>query len=196
MPRKDTAGHTGSSKPATKKPSVKPSGRKKRTTKREGIRQPHGGMLIPGAGGGPQPGSGRPPSVIRKELLGSFDQRKNFLDRVIDGEAVQHIEVGLRDVLPHVQCKQCGEGSEVVPRKGLAASLIKYDVMASASVKDRVAAVDLQAKYSLGAIKGILADTVKDKVGETLEIIRTTCTAEQYTKIRALLRPVWAGASG
>lgn len=30
-------------------------------TRREPVPQPHGGALIPGAGGGPQPGAGRPP---------------------------------------------------------------------------------------------------------------------------------------
>jgi hypothetical protein len=40
----------------TSKSSAKSSGRKKR----EPIPQPHGGAIIPGAGGGPQPGAGRP----------------------------------------------------------------------------------------------------------------------------------------
>lgn len=41
----------------TAKPSAKPS-----------VPQPHGGALVPGAGGGPQPGSGRPKGTLKAFL--------------------------------------------------------------------------------------------------------------------------------
>lgn len=52
-------------KRAKRKPSAKSS-------ERIGVPQPHGGVLVPGAGGGPQPGSGRPKNEFKewcKELL-------------------------------------------------------------------------------------------------------------------------------
>jgi hypothetical protein len=59
------------------KPSGKPSGRTP-------VPQPHGGALVPGAGGGPQPGSGRPPSAIRRTLRESFEERVNILGKITD----------------------------------------------------------------------------------------------------------------
>ena len=41
-------------------------------TERRKVPQPHGGYLVPGAGGGPQPGSGRPPDAIRAEMRGNL----------------------------------------------------------------------------------------------------------------------------
>jgi hypothetical protein len=41
---------------------------------RDPVPQPHGGALVPGAGGGPQPGSGRPPNEFKarcRELASS-----------------------------------------------------------------------------------------------------------------------------
>ena len=40
------------------------------------VPQPHGGALLPGAGGGPQPGSGRPPNAFRKALRDLVDREK------------------------------------------------------------------------------------------------------------------------
>lgn len=69
----------GGKKP--KKTSGKTSGRKL-------IPQPHGGALLPGAGGGPQPGAGRPPSVIRERLRGSFAERIKILEAIADDPEV------------------------------------------------------------------------------------------------------------
>lgn len=52
------------------KPSAKPSARK-------GVPQPHGGMLVPGAGGGPQPGSGRPPNEFKEWCKALLDDATN-----------------------------------------------------------------------------------------------------------------------
>lgn len=60
------------------------------------VPQPHGGALLPGAGGGPQPGAGRPPSWFREEarrllaekssVNGKRRARLEFAARVLDGE--------------------------------------------------------------------------------------------------------------
>lgn len=49
-------------KQAREKPSAKPSAR------RAPVPQKHGGALVPGAGGGPQPGSGRPSNSFKDFL--------------------------------------------------------------------------------------------------------------------------------
>lgn len=62
-----------------RKPSGKPSA--------EGVPQPHGGVLIPGAGGGPQPGSGRPKKAFKSFLKALRE----------DPEAQQAIERAAKD---------------------------------------------------------------------------------------------------
>lgn len=47
------------------KPSAKSSPRR--------VPQPHGGFLVPGAGGGPQPGSGRPRDAVRAVMLNGLN---------------------------------------------------------------------------------------------------------------------------
>lgn len=65
----------------TRKPSAQPSGKK---TERQLVPQPHGGALLPGAGGGPQPGSGRPPSELRERLKGSLAERVKIIEEIAD----------------------------------------------------------------------------------------------------------------
>ncbi len=177
----------GSTKPSDQ-PSAKPSGDK---PKREGIPQPHGGVLIPGAGGGPQPGSGRPRSAIRKELLDGFGARVKFYNDVIDGELVTRYEVSLGSVLPHVKCAVEGCPGKVVPKDPADLALVKFSAKASANVADRLKAMEAQGKFSLGVIKGIMVDEVEENVKESLGIIRELTTPEQYDAIAQRMRAVW-----
>lgn len=167
--------------------------RKKSPSKTSVARRPgkHGGSLQTGNPGN-KGGSGRPPSVIRDQLRGSYDERMTFLDRVIDGEVMQKAKVPLVAVLPHVLCPNCGEGGQE-PRDGLLALMdVTFEATVSASVKDRIAALEHQAKYGLGALKEISVENVRERVAGTLAVIRSHCTADQSTAIIAALRPVWA----
>lgn len=47
-------------------------------------------------------------------------------------------------------------------------------------------------KYGLGSLKGVLADTVVEKVRETLDVVRANTTPEQYQTIAGQLRPIWS----
>lgn len=189
MPARKKSAKRGSTQAKPKKPSVEPSGAGEQ---RKGVPQPHGGMLVPGAGGGPQPGSGRPRSAIRKDLLGSFDDRRQFLDQVIDGDCVTHHQVPLASVIPHVKCETCGDKARILPRDIEDLFLVQFDAKASASVGDRLRAMDTQAKYALGALKGILADQVEENVKKSLDAIRELVSPEVYAAISARLRPIWA----
>jgi hypothetical protein len=74
-----------------RKSSVKSSGRVKQP-------QPHGGALVPGAGGGRQPGAGRPPSAIRAAAREQLDKRLPLLGtfagsaKVKTGDRIRAIE--------------------------------------------------------------------------------------------------------
>lgn len=63
-----------------RKSSDKPTGR----VRRDPVPQPHGGYLVPGAGGGPQPGSGRPKSEVKAALRLSFEKRIPVLEQIAD----------------------------------------------------------------------------------------------------------------
>lgn len=62
----------------------KPSGNSSGRPRRDPVPQPHGGALIPGAGGGPQPGAGRPKSEVKAALRLSFEKRIPVLEQIAD----------------------------------------------------------------------------------------------------------------
>jgi hypothetical protein len=163
----------------------------KKKTDRVLVPQPHGGALSPGAGGGAQPGAGRPPSVLRDKLRGSYGERIQFLDDVIDGKVMQTIEVPLISVLPHVVCPNCGEHGQE-PKGGVVSLLtVTFTAKASASVKDRIMALEQMAKYGLGAQKEVSVENVRERVQETLRIIGLHCEPEQAETLYRAIEPVW-----
>lgn len=144
--------------------------RKRKTTaktpvkrgKGELVPQPHGGALR--RGGTNNGGPGRPPSVIRERLRGSFEARIAVLESIADGEAVERVR------LPS------GEESEM---------------QKSAAVPDRLKAIDLLAKYGLGTTKEITVEHVRDRLQQTIALIGEMLPKEQADALLARLEPVW-----
>ena len=97
------------------------------------MRQEHGGAIRRGSKPGNTPGSGRPPSCIRAHCRGSFTERVAILEQIADGEPLP--------MTVHYR----GE-------------TIKVEV--SASIKERVQAIDALGKY--GGIEK-LALTIDEK---------------------------------
>ena len=62
------------------------AGRPPKSSVKSSVRvwQPHGGALVPGAGGGRQPGAGRPPSEIRQAARLAFAERLHVLTEIAD----------------------------------------------------------------------------------------------------------------
>ena len=75
-------------KPAARKKKKSPVKRKKKSSVQASalVPQKHGGALLPGAGGGPQPGAGRPPSKIREAARLAFAERLEVLTGIADGD--------------------------------------------------------------------------------------------------------------
>lgn len=61
-----------------------------------------------------------------------------------------------------------------------------------ASVTDRLRAMEILAKYGLGTLKEVSVENVRERVANTLDVIREHCSPEQATSIITALRPVWA----
>lgn len=149
---------------AAKKPATLKRQARKPSVKSSGIPQPHGGVLVPGAGGGKQPGAGRPPSIIREQLRGSFADRVAILQDIADGKVVQRLKIGDTETKTEV----------------------------SAEVADRLRAIDMLAKYGLGTVKEISVENVRDRVKGTLDVIRKHVSPEQMQAMTPELRQVWA----
>lgn len=115
--------------------------------KGELVPQPHGGALRRGSRKGNTPGTGRPPSVIREQLRGSFADRIAILEAIASGEAVEKVRFP--------------DGTE-------------SEVMKSASVSDRLKALDLLAKYGLG--------TKQEVTGEDGEAIQVAHMAVHFVR--------------
>jgi hypothetical protein len=198
-PRK-TSGKRGSTQPSDR---TKPSGQASDDTKgkkhrRAPVPQPHGGALVPGAGGGRTNGlkGGRPRSAIRADLLDSFDARRQFLDQVVAGELVTHLQVPLIGILPHIHCsgdiKDGRCAGKILPNDVSDLLLVNFRASASATVGDRLKALDTQAKYALGALKGVLQDQVEENVRKTLAVLKSRLSADQYELVAKELRPIWS----
>ena len=126
------------------------------------VPQPHGGSIY--AGGIPGNGGGRPPSALREQLRGSFAQRVAIIEGIADGEAMQTVEV---------------PGKERVVMK------------ISASPADRLRALDLLAKYGLGAAHALTVEEVRDRLRLTLAAIQERLPPNAAASLIGALREVW-----
>lgn len=112
------------------------------------VPQPHGGALLSGGVPGNKGGTGRPPSAIRRELRETFADLISHLQRIAAGEVVEKV------VMPG------GEETEI---------------MRSASVADRIRAMDLLAKYGLGTkqeITGPDDGAIPHEISVTRRVVR------------------------
>ena len=102
------------------------------------IPQPHGGALLPGAGGGPQPGSGRPPDALRAAFRNDLEGAR---------ERVQ--EILARKGEP---CSECGRGG----RAGDATVISIFDKLAKYGIGERKTV----SRDELVGIFGLMWDVV------------------------------------
>lgn len=134
--------------------------------------------LVPGAGRGPKKGEGgRPPSLIRQQLRGTFTERIGFLNSVIDGVPMLRMRIPLRSLGPHCVCANCGERE--IQADSPESAVIEVEVMASASINDRLKAMDMLAKYGLGTSNEIHDDrgaeqlpTVDERRARVMAIVK------------------------
>ena len=60
-----------------------------------------------------------------------------------------------------------------------------------ADPQDRIRAIDVLAKYGLGVTRELSVDEVRDRLRETVGLIRRVLPPEQATEILIRLREVW-----
>lgn len=151
------------------------------------VPQPHGGALLrAGTGAG---GPGRPPNVIRELLRGGLVDALPGIQAIARGEITTRMRVNVRDIAHLLTCPNCGELAGLEP-KGARAGVSEIEVEAAASPKDRVAAFEAQAKYGLGALRGISLEDYEARVREAVGIIRRHVAPDLADTILAELRPV------
>lgn len=186
-PPSDATGTSGMNKTeeGTQVSEVVPTQPKVMVSPINGATCPVGGKR--GNSGGKPGRSGRQPSVVRERLRGTFDERIAILAEIADGEPVVRSRVALASVLPHVTCPSCG--GQLEPAESSRA--IEIEAVTSASPKDRVYALDVMAKYGLGTLKEVSAETVRAKVSETIELIRQQCPPELSARIYDAMRRIW-----
>lgn len=153
------------------------------------IPQPHGGALLTGGVIGHVGGSGQPTSWIREQLKGSYAARLGFLSDVVDGKVLQQAELPLAAVLPYVHCPSCGQ--QAVPNEGKDLFLVTFTVAVSASVKDRIAALEQMAKYAIGTLKEVSVENVRDRMKATMQVIREHAPEELANRLAGLIAPLW-----
>lgn len=60
-----------------------------------------------------------------------------------------------------------------------------------ADPQDRIRAIDILAKYGLGVTRELSVDEVRDRLRETVALIRRTLSPHQATEVLGQLRQVW-----
>lgn len=158
--------------------------------------RPEVGALVPGPRGGKlrvgNPGNrgglGATPSELRARLRGTFAERVEVLERIADGTPTVRTRVALKDLLPHVACPNCGE-TGLVARQGHES--VEVEGLQSASNRDRLGALELAAKYGLGQLREVSTENVRERVKQTLEVIRQTCPEDLATRVILAMRPIW-----
>lgn len=154
------------------------------------IKQPHGGAL---RNGGPVAvnNGGRPPSVLREELRGSFARRKHVLEDIADGEVIQKAALPLASILPHVECPNCGEIG-VAAKDPSKVQLIQIQATVSANPNDRIKALDVLAKYGLGnAAKTVSEEEVRDRLAATIREIQTSLPVADAEALIQRIEKCW-----
>lgn len=142
----------------------------------------------PGFGG--KPGrSGRKKDEFRAKLTEIVNKRTGFVAEVVDGKVMQRAEIPLHAILPHVHCPKCQ--GPMLANDAVELGLLTIDGMVSASVKDRLTALDFGAKYGVGALKEVSVEDVRERVRQTLDVIRGALSADKADAIIADIRPLW-----
>ena len=135
--------------------------------KRQMVPQPHGGALLPGAGGGPQPGSGRPRDEVRAKFRDLVEAGFPLLEGIIKGRVPVKM-VGVCEACAHEH-----EDYELLPT-----DLI---VTATPADRDRLRAIDMSAKYGLAKDK-VEEDLVKEMAREVGAVLRPLPNGEELLK--------------
>lgn len=104
-----------------------------------------GALKRGGTPGGKRRGAGRPPSVIRAKLRGSFEKRIAVLEQIADGEFVPHLpkEVKREDICT------CGAYKRDAASECICMAS-NNPTMAEYAATERLKAVDLLGKYGMG----------------------------------------------
>lgn len=116
--------------------------------------------------GSDTPGPGRPSSAIRKTARDSLDRRMGFLDRVIDGEMIEH----------RVQAP--GAAEPLVIRR-------------SADLADRMRAFRELREMGLGTLKELNNEEVRDRLAATIREIQSALPAEQAEALIGRIEKHW-----
>jgi hypothetical protein len=154
------------------------------------IPQPRGGALLSGGKPGNKGGTGRPTNEIREMLRGFVSDHAVIIADIARGEPVHRTHVRITDLVEHVHCQKCG-----VPQlrpNDIDAALTEIAVVVSASPRDRIAALEYASRYGVGTIKEVSIDSVRERMGRTLDLIRERVAPEQYASIVQAIGPVWS----
>ena len=143
----------------------------------------------PGNTGGKAGRSGRPANEIRAMMRDALGERMPVYAAIIDGIPLQRTRVAIADVYKHVACSNCG--ALTLEPKDAEHALAEIEVEISASLRDKLAALDQLGRYGLGTLKEISLEVVRERMKETLQSIQRHTSVDQYEAIVSEIQPLW-----
>jgi hypothetical protein len=154
------------------------------------VPQAHGGALRKGGTPGNAGGTGRPKDRIRSQLTADYEKNLGIVDAIATGELLDKMEIPLLEVLQHVKCPKCQGDLQLGSEDDLFATVM---VKRSPSPKDRLGAVEHQGKYSIGAVREISVDNVREKLEQQITLLRNRFSGEVLTSLLLDLKEIWNG---
>ncbi len=128
------------------------------------------------------------PGRIREALRSSYVKNLPFLAEVIAGHVVTRVVYVPAQLAQYVECANCGEYS--VGAKGKL-DAVEIELPSSATIKERLLALEHQAKYGLGQLREVSVDDVRGKLLATIQAIRATLPEKQAVEVLAAIEPIW-----
>jgi hypothetical protein len=61
-----------------------------------------------------------------------------------------------------------------------------------ADAQDRIRAIDTLAKYGIGTLREVSVDQVRERLRDTLEVLRQDLPPKQAARVISRLREIWA----
>lgn len=150
--------------------------------------EPSVAMTVPKHGGGRlrrgnpnnSGGAGRPPSILRQQLAGSFAERVKVAEDIADGKPQLVL------VAKEVKVKDRKTGK-------MKTKWQQQRLKQTPSNADRLRALDLLAKYGIGAAQDVRLEEVRDRLERTLTVLKVLVEPERYEAIVRELEPIWSG---
>jgi hypothetical protein len=104
---------------------------------------------------------------------------------------MSRVEMPASIALRHARCPACGIQGLIPKGDAVDAALLTFTVDVSATVKERIMALEQMAKYGMGTLKEVSVDNVRERMEATLRTIHEVLPAPQAELVTKAIEAHW-----